>query len=152
MYSESVLIASVSLPVHYYDLISSAFGITLIALSIPIEAYGKSGLQPQQNLMSTLNMSFSVATTILSTLLITIRILISSNFVNATNRNRYSKTIEILIESSALYSIAFLIEIPFYIMGSTTVNRVGMAEPCIDGIAQSMTVRCPLATLNVQHR
>lgn len=82
-------------------------------------------------------MSFSVATTILSTLLIIIRILMSSKIGNTSARKRYSKPMEIIVESSALYSVAYLVHIPF-IVSSSDISFI--VSNYTSTIAQTMTV------------
>lgn len=84
-----------------------ALGIAQVALSVTPETL--SNFDPY-NLVFTLNISFSIATTVLSTLLITIRILMTGNIMNTSAQKRYRKPIEIIIESSAIYSSLLLLK------------------------------------------
>lgn len=100
--------------------------------------------------MSIINMSFSVATTILSTLLITARILMAANAGKTGTQQPYSKSMEVIIESSALYTISFLVYIPFFSL-SLTSDWVATMLPYVESIAQSMTVRCPTFYFFMRH-
>lgn len=102
-------------------------------------------------LMFTLFMSFSVATTVLSTIIITIRIFMHDNIGSTSNRKRYSKALEIIIESSALYSIALLVQIPFYVINNASENWVSSMEPYTEAVANSMAVSFRLNIYLLDH-
>lgn len=129
--------ATLLLLTYHLTLTCSAFGLVYFAYSVPFNITGNLKFESKLTLTLTLSMAFTIATTILSTLLITARIIIASN---SNTRKRYSKPMEIIIESSALYSIAFLIYIPIF---ASTVDSTKILYPYVDSIAQSMTVSFP---------
>ena len=77
------------------------FGTAYVVYSGILGVTGNLNVVPEHELMLTLNMSLSVATTVLSTLIITIRILMSNKTGGAIFGRRYNKPLEIIIESAA---------------------------------------------------
>lgn len=135
-YLELVLISSSVLP-RYSVLTCSVFGIAYFAYGVAFHISENDDLLSKYGLMFTLNMSFSVATTILSTLLIAIRILMSIKKASISAGKWYNKPMEIIVESSALYAITFLVYIPFFVISSDWADLYYQYP---EVLAQSMTV------------
>jgi hypothetical protein len=86
--------------------------------------------------------SITLATTILATVLIITRIL---QIGPITGIGRYGKVIELVIESSALYSLSVIFILPYWVLGGDIVT--GYPLKFVQAINAAMVVRYSLLTM-----